>query len=129
MFIHHAGNSGAQRGTSKREDVLDTVVALKRPGDYVASQGVRFEVHFEKARGIFGDDALPFELTYQVRDNAAELLRQEIEDGTLTRVVDLLKGGMTFRDTARDLCLDKSKVQRLKMRAQEQGLLDVRRRQ
>lgn len=54
MFIHHAGKSGAQRGTSKREDVLDTVVALKRPGDYVTSQGARFEVHFEKARGIFG---------------------------------------------------------------------------
>ncbi|MBX9704534.1 MAG: helicase RepA family protein, partial [Silvanigrellaceae bacterium] len=28
MFIHHAGKSGSQRGTSKREDTLDTVIAL-----------------------------------------------------------------------------------------------------
>ena len=34
LFVHHAGKTGAQRGTSKREDVLDTVIALRRPGDY-----------------------------------------------------------------------------------------------
>ena len=26
LFVHHAGKTGAQRGTSKREDVLDTVI-------------------------------------------------------------------------------------------------------
>jgi hypothetical protein len=29
LFIHHSGKGGAQRGTSKREDVLDTVISLK----------------------------------------------------------------------------------------------------
>ena len=50
LFVHHAGKGGKQRGTSRREDVLDTVIALKRPTDYVATDGARFEVHFEKAR-------------------------------------------------------------------------------
>src|SRR5262249_12527012 len=45
MFVHHAGKGGQQRGTSKREDVLDTVIALRRPQDYNPSQGARFEVH------------------------------------------------------------------------------------
>jgi len=59
-FIHHSGKGGEQRGTSRREDVLDTVIALKRPADYSPEQGACFEVHYEKSRGIFGDDVAPF---------------------------------------------------------------------
>ena len=51
-FIHHAVKSGPQRGTSRRRDALDTEIALKRPSDYKGDQGARFEVHFEKARGL-----------------------------------------------------------------------------
>ena len=29
LFVHHAGKSGLQRGTSRKEDVLDTVIALR----------------------------------------------------------------------------------------------------
>ena len=36
LFIHHAGKGGLQRGTSRREDVLDTVIGLRRPTDYSA---------------------------------------------------------------------------------------------
>src|SRR5215831_12894374 len=61
LFIHHAGNSGTQRGTSRKEDVLDTVIGLRRPPDYLVEQGARFEVHFEKSRGFYGSDAEPFE--------------------------------------------------------------------
>jgi putative DNA primase/helicase len=60
LMIHHAGKDGQQRGTSRREDVLDTVISLRRPADYEPSQGVRFEVHLEKARGVTGADAEPF---------------------------------------------------------------------
>ena len=34
LFIHHGNKSGGQRGTSRREDILDTVIQLKRPNDY-----------------------------------------------------------------------------------------------
>lgn len=60
LFIHHAGKGGGQRGTSRREDVLDTVIALRRPKDYDPRNGAQFEVHFEKARGLMGEDAAPF---------------------------------------------------------------------
>ena len=36
LLVHHAGRSGNPRGTSKREDVLDTVIQLKHPEDYDA---------------------------------------------------------------------------------------------
>ncbi|MFZ4381316.1 MAG: AAA family ATPase [Sandarakinorhabdus sp.] len=63
LFIHHAGKGGEQRGTSKREDIMDTVIKLSRPLDYGQSQGARFRVEFSKARGIFGKDVEPFEAT------------------------------------------------------------------
>ena len=62
LLIHHAGVNGRQRGTSRREDALDTVIALRRPEDYSAEQGARFEVHFEKIRNcVDGDGAVSFE--------------------------------------------------------------------
>jgi len=53
--------NGRQRGTSRREDSLDTVIALRRPADYSPEEGARFEVHIEKARSIVGEGASPFE--------------------------------------------------------------------
>ena len=47
LFIHHAGKAGQQRGTSRREDVLDTVIALRKPTDYTPETGACFEIHFE----------------------------------------------------------------------------------
>ena len=68
--MHHAGKAGQQRGTSRREDILDTVIALRRPEEYEASEGARFHWHFEKARGFQGDDASPFEATLHLDDKA-----------------------------------------------------------
>src|SRR5208337_4950846 len=62
LLVHHAGINGRQRGTSRREDALDTVIALRRPEDYSPEQGTRFEVHFEKLRNrVDGDGAVSFE--------------------------------------------------------------------
>ena len=59
ILLHHAGKGGAQRGTSRREDVLDTVISLRRPSDYCPEEGARFELYFEKCRGFYGDEAQP----------------------------------------------------------------------
>ena len=61
LIVHHAGKGGEQRGTSRREDILDTSISLRRPTDYIPTEGARFEVHIEKGRGIHGNDAKPFE--------------------------------------------------------------------
>jgi putative DNA primase/helicase len=39
LLIHHAGTNGRQRGTSRREDALDAVIALRHPEDYSPVQG------------------------------------------------------------------------------------------
>ena len=38
VIIHHSNKAKAQRGTSKREDVLDTVLNLRAPSDYEPSE-------------------------------------------------------------------------------------------
>ena len=51
LAVHHAGKGGGQRGTSRKEDTLDTVISLTRPPGYQANEGARFEVRFSKSRG------------------------------------------------------------------------------
>lgn len=53
VLVHHAGKSGQQRGTSSREDALDTVIFLRKTTDD-ATIGVDVDVIFEKARHISG---------------------------------------------------------------------------
>jgi putative DNA primase/helicase len=125
LFIHHAGKGGLQRGTSRREDVLDTVIALRRPADYIADQGARFEIVIEKGRGIHGDDARPIEARYEERDRVAIWTQTEIADAELVRVADALNDGMSIRDAAEALGMHKSKVERLKKKAAKQGILNA----
>jgi putative DNA primase/helicase len=124
LFIHHAGKGGQQRGTSRREDVLDTVITLRRPADYTAGQGARFEIVIEKSRGVHGEDAKAIEAQYEERDGAAIWTRTEITDAELKRVADALQDGMSIREAADVLEMHRSKVARLKKRAVERGLLD-----
>jgi len=121
VLLHHAGKGGAQRGTSRREDVLDTVISLRRPADYSPEQGAGFELHYEKCRGFYGNDAQPFEARYEVRDGAATWTRSEIVDAERARVVAAFKDGMSIREAAEALGMHRSKVERLKRKAMDAG--------
>jgi hypothetical protein len=125
VLLHHAGKGGAQRGTSKREDVLDTVISLRHPADYSPDQGARFEVHFEKCRGFYGNGAQPFEARYEVLDGAALWTRTEIVDAERARVVAAIKDGLSIREAAEELGIHRSKVERLKRKAVELGELSA----
>lgn len=114
LIVHHAGKGGEQRGTSRREDVLDVSISLRRPSDYVPSQGARFEVHFEKARGIHGDRVRPFEAQLETRDEAAIWTIREIDDVNLSRVKALLDDGLTVREVTDETGIPRSSVGRLK---------------
>jgi putative DNA primase/helicase len=122
LIVHHAGKGGQQRGTSRREDVLDTVIKLARPSDYEPTEGARFEVHFEKGRGMVGEQLKPFEAKFEVRADKAIWTTREIEDVKLAQVRCLLEDGMSVRDIASEVGISKSAVQRMKTRIDaEQG--------
>ena len=109
LFVHHAGKGGQQRGTSRREDVLDTVISLKRPPDYTPSQGARFEVHFEKARGFAGADAAAFEACLSQGEWAAQEIEVALED----RVFSLKAAGLSYRDIAAEIGKSAATVTRI----------------
>jgi len=123
LFIHHTGKNGLQRGTSRREDVLDTVITLKRPNDYDSSQGARVEVHYEKARGVFGDDAEPFEAWLKTENGQSRWEMVDLKDADLERVIELAKDGIKQREIADELGTSKSRVNRLLKKAKEMGRL------
>lgn len=125
LLIHHAGKNGAQRGTSKREDILDTVLALKKPKNYSPNYGARFEVHFEKARGFCGEAADSFEACL-ITDSKGLLSwnYKKIEGRDLEVVVSLYKDGMTKqRDLEKETGMSLGKVNGLIKQAKAEGLL------
>ena len=50
ILVHHTGKGGDQRGTSEREDNIDTSILLAQPKDYRPEQGCRFVLKFTKKR-------------------------------------------------------------------------------
>jgi KaiC/GvpD/RAD55 family RecA-like ATPase len=113
LLVHHAGKNGGQRGTSRREDVLDTVIALKRNDDYQAGQGARFKIVFEKARGFAGPDADTVTAAYE---NGQWCLFGN-SDPHVLEVVALLASGKTQRDIAATLGMSLGKVNGLCQKA------------
>ena len=125
LLVHHAGKSGAQRGTSRREDVLDTVIKLQRPGEYRAENGARFEVRFEKARGLIGADVAPFEAQLATDENGcATWIVANVEGRTHRQVIDLLNTGMNPDNVAFELGIDRSTVYRHRKVAIAEGSFD-----
>ncbi|MDR0828475.1 MAG: helix-turn-helix domain-containing protein [Desulfovibrio sp.] len=116
ILIHHQGKGGDQRGTSGKEDILDTVISLKRPADYRSDQGARFEVHFTKARGLIGEGARPFEAQLMSEGEALVWSARDIENVRLDQVQSMLADKMSIRDIAEELGISKSSVHRLKNR-------------
>jgi len=126
LLVHHSGKSGEQRGTSRREDVLDTVLGLRRPEDYRPQAGARFEVHVEKSRGYFGDAGQPFEASLVSAPDGRGLTwaAEDLKRSKLAEAAALFRSGVTIRAVAAELGIARSSAGRLRQKAQEDGLLD-----
>jgi hypothetical protein len=130
LFVHHAGKTGHQRGTSKREDILDSVINLKRPNGYKSEQGACFEVHFDKARGFTGEDAASFVVELKEQDNGTwkwEVdgisMKSDVVEQEILKVVDLKKQKMTIGGIMKETGLTKSQVETRIAKARAKGLI------
>jgi putative DNA primase/helicase len=123
LIIHHSAKSGGQRGTSRREDVLDTVIRLQWPADYTPSQGARFEVHLTKGRNVSGDPAEPFEATLAMVDGQSTWAVREIIDDRLEQAAALFEQNISVREAGVALGISKSAAGRLRQRLIEEGSL------
>ena len=105
LFIHHSGKTGLQRGTSKREDVLDTVIALEPSTNKNNDEGASFKIVFEKARSFFGRQAKSFEV--KLSDGI-----WEEKQTTYDKVVQLANQGLPQNKIAHAIGKHKSTISR-----------------
>jgi putative DNA primase/helicase len=111
LIVHHAGKNGDQRGSSAREDVVQTSVLLREPPDALPEDN-RFDVYITKHRCFGGEDAKPFTVSVTCEDGrtsfqATEVTR-EIDD-----VRELKNEGKSIRRIAEITGLHRCKVERL----------------
>ena len=123
VLVHHSGKSGAQRGTSKREDILDSVIQLRRPSDYLDVQGARFEWRFEKLRGASGKEIEPFDAQLEVDEkvkSAIWLIRNQ-KDTRDEQVIEMVGLGMAQNIIAQELGCSRSTLARAIRRLRAEG--------
>jgi len=122
LFVHHSGKNGAQRGTSRREDLLDTVIHLRNPSDYDPTEGARFEVVFEKARHLTGADVESFEATLDDKAPGGWIV-ETTEANVDAQIVEFLGLGLSLTDIGRELGLHKSNISRRTRDLRAKGVL------
>lgn len=124
LLLHHDGKGGEQRGTSRKEDILDLVIQLRHPPDYEPQHGARFEVHFRKYRGLLGDVVAPFEAALELPEHGGAVwTMRKLADAQLDRVVALLLDGVKVGDVAQELGISRATAYRLRKQAQDLGRL------
>lgn len=120
LVVDHAGKNGTNRGSSAKQDTLDTVIKLSKPGDYESEQGARFIVSYEKHRNFYGDEANSIE---------AHLVNGEwkITDAKQSRdqiVISLNEEGLSQREIAEEISCSLGTVNRvLKAHKEQQSYL------
>lgn len=112
-IVHHSGKKGEQRGTSRREDVLNLVLGLHKPPDWRPDEGARFELRFEKTRGIMGAAARTIDCHLETADRGGLVFAgRAAEPSTRERVRQLLPSGLSDAKIAEQLGVHRSTVGR-----------------
>lgn len=121
LFVHHAGKGGQQRGSSRREDLMDVVIKLDHAKDYVAEHGAAFTVEFEKARHLKGHEARGIEATLGYDANGNQVWKwKDAELGMTERIqkLHLDAPDLSQTDIANELGCNRSTVSRALKKAQ-----------
>jgi putative DNA primase/helicase len=113
VIVHHEGRSGLPRGTSKREDLLDTIVKLKERKGLAGDNESAFEVSFTKTREFFGADARPSLLRLTTQSGKAQWSHESMPDPVGERVAELKGQGLTQKEIAEEVGLSQSQVSRI----------------
>jgi hypothetical protein len=117
LMVHHANKRGLQRGSSRREDILDLVMAMRRPAGWLPGDGTQFEIHFEKARSLHGAAIEPIHVGLEDRPEGFAWRHATIRDPMFEHAVALLNRGQTATRVGETLNLSRSAAYRLRERA------------
>jgi DNA-binding CsgD family transcriptional regulator len=112
LFIHHAGRNGQARGTSRREDVLDTIISLQHPENYQARMGACFVVEFMKARHLHGEALQPFVAQLITQHGKSTWQTQAYQGSTYEQVIELANQGASQAEIIKQQGFSKATVYR-----------------
>lgn len=103
---------------------MDTIITLRKPESYNPREGARFEVHYEKARGFYGEDAIPFEASLKEENGKFVWHVQKIENSQRDQILTLHEQKWTQREIAEELGLGLGTVNRRLKETQERNTLN-----
>lgn len=113
LFVHHEGRSNKPRGTSKREDILDTMIGLRARPRSEEDTDSAFDLTFTKAREFYGKDAAPLLVRLSIEAGTVEWTCQSAEQDKRERVAELLTKGWKGVDIAKELGLTKGRISQI----------------
>jgi hypothetical protein len=113
LMVHH----GLQRGTGRREDIVDLVMAIRRPAGWLPGDGTAFEIHFEKARTLHGAATRPIRVELEDGPGGLAWRHAAIDESLFEEAVALLNRGRNAPYVAQALNLSRSVAYRLRDRA------------
>jgi hypothetical protein len=111
---HHAGKNGQQRGTSGREDNLDTVIVLTPPPGHQAEDGCHVHLRFEKSRGVKGPTVQALDVRLEDSAHGHVWTTAPLDARRQERIKTMLEDGMPARLIADELGISPSYVYRCK---------------
>lgn len=125
IFVHHSGKLGYQRGTSAREDNIDTVIKLTRPPDYSQEQGARFNTTFEKSRLPNSElhFAKPMEFHLEEESGQSTWTFKTVAAANRIQVLQMLDEGYSQKEVSETLGIHKGTVSKIRKRAIEDCFL------
>jgi len=126
ILIHHTGKEGDQRGTSSREDNIDISILLKKPPNYLAEEGAKFDLIFSKTRIPIKDLKLITDTELELtRDKNGKLgwLYRSIKEKLKDEVIKLFDEGMKNKEIADYLEKKPSSISRIRAKAVKDGFL------
>ena len=125
-LLHHENKVGGQRGTSAREDNIDTSISLTRPHDYRIEDGCRFIVKFKKSRLSTKDISLLQDYEFKLINNNGrnEWAWSPVRIKNKIEIIRKIDEGIKQEDIAEILGLSKGFVSQVKTKAIKDGQLD-----
>jgi putative DNA primase/helicase len=112
IMLHHEGRSGKPRGTSKREDALDTIIQTRKPSEL--QQGPTesvFEISFTKSRSF--TDTRPVIARFSTVSGIAEWQHTYAANFVEAEVIEMLDAGMRQTEIAKRVKRSKSQISRI----------------
>ena len=113
IFMHHQGKSRKPRGTSKREDIVESVLGLRKDFDLSTDTDSAFVLEFDKAREFYGAAAQPLIIRLSTETGRVEWTCETVRDHTRERIRELWKAGWKQKDIAKEVGLSQPRINQI----------------